>query len=59
MGQACGRSSDEALDLVITNAVVIDWTGIYKVTRRFRGRIRTLIGLCRRTSALNAASSQA
>ena len=34
MGQACGRSSAEALDLVITNVVIIDWTGIYKVRQR-------------------------
>jgi len=30
MGQAAGRSDKECLDLVITNAVIIDWTGIYK-----------------------------
>jgi len=30
MGQATNRSSDEALDLVITNALIIDWSGIYK-----------------------------
>src|SRR6186997_2037894 len=30
MGQAAGVSEDRALDLVITNALVIDWTGIYK-----------------------------
>lgn len=30
MGQASGRPSSEVLDLVITNAVVIDWSGIYK-----------------------------
>ncbi|KAF8532646.1 urease [Trichophaea hybrida] len=30
MGQASGRSDDECLDLVITNAVIVDWTGIYK-----------------------------
>lgn len=35
MGQASGRSSAEALDLVITNAVIVDWTGIYKVMRSF------------------------
>lgn len=44
MGQASGRTSEEALDLVITNAVIIDWTGIYKVTRRFCGFVRPLIG---------------
>lgn len=30
MGQAAGRSDAETLDLVITNALVVDWTGIYK-----------------------------
>jgi urease subunit alpha len=30
MGQAAGVSEERALDLVITNALVIDWTGIYK-----------------------------
>jgi urease subunit alpha len=30
MGQASGVSEDEALDCVITNATVIDWTGIFK-----------------------------
>jgi len=30
MGQATNRSAREALDLVITNAVIVDWTGIYK-----------------------------
>ncbi|TPX58171.1 urease [Powellomyces hirtus] len=30
MGQATGVSDQDALDLVITNAVIIDWSGIYK-----------------------------
>jgi urease len=30
MGQASGRSDTECLDMVITNAVVVDYTGIYK-----------------------------
>jgi urease subunit alpha len=30
MGQAAGVTDDRALDLVITNALIIDWTGIYK-----------------------------
>lgn len=30
MGQATNRSSSETLDLVITNALVVDWSGIYK-----------------------------
>ena len=30
MGQAAGVGDDDALDAVITNALVIDWSGIYK-----------------------------
>ncbi|KAF3921568.1 Urease [Arthrobotrys entomopaga] len=30
MGQASGRGDDECLDLVITNALVVDYAGIYK-----------------------------
>ncbi|KAK3061905.1 Urease, partial [Coniosporium uncinatum] len=30
IGVATGRGDDECLDLVITNALVIDWSGIYK-----------------------------
>ena len=30
MGQASGRSDEEVLDLVVTNALIVDWTGIYK-----------------------------
>ncbi|KAL1954602.1 hypothetical protein VTO42DRAFT_897 [Malbranchea cinnamomea] len=30
MSQATGRSSADSLDTVITNALIIDWTGIYK-----------------------------
>src|ERR671914_2952011 len=40
MGQAAGVSEDRALDLVITNALIIDWTGIYKADVGVkRGRI--------------------
>jgi len=30
MGQASGVAEERALDLVITNALIVDWTGIYK-----------------------------
>src|SRR6516162_10642135 len=40
MGQATGVSEDDALDCVITNALVVDWTGIYKADIGIkRGRI--------------------
>lgn len=31
MGQAGGVKDDEALDMVITNCLIVDWSGIYKV----------------------------
>ena len=51
MGQATGLPDSETLDLVITNALIIDWSGIYKVrvlpceterrsTSSFAGRYR-------------------
>ena len=30
MGQAAGIAAKDALDVVITNALIVDWTGIYK-----------------------------
>src|SRR5438132_9129637 len=30
MGQATGVSEADALDVVITNALIVDWTGVYK-----------------------------
>jgi urease subunit alpha len=30
MGQAAGVADDDALDVVLTNALIVDWTGIYK-----------------------------
>ena len=30
MGQAAGVGDADALDCVITNALIVDWTGIYK-----------------------------
>ncbi|OJH42470.1 urease subunit alpha [Cystobacter ferrugineus] len=41
MGQQVGASNAEALDCVITNALIIDWTGIYKADIGIKaGRIR-------------------
>lgn len=34
MGQATGLPDSETLDLVITNALIIDWNGIYKASRQ-------------------------
>lgn len=32
MGQATGLPDEETLDLVLTNALIVDWSGIYKVS---------------------------
>ena len=37
MGQATNRSSNETLNLVITNALIVDWSGIYKVSGNLYG----------------------
>ncbi|MCA9545273.1 MAG: amidohydrolase family protein, partial [Myxococcales bacterium] len=37
MGQATGVDADVALDLVITNALIVDWTGIYKADVGIKG----------------------
>jgi urease subunit alpha len=40
MGQAAGVGAADALDVVVTNATIIDWTGIYKADIGIkRGRI--------------------
>ncbi|KAI0768097.1 urease [Trametes elegans] len=43
MGQATNRPASETLDLVITNALIVDWTGIYKAC--FRPRCHADIGV--------------
>ena len=41
MGQAAGVSARDALDCVITNALIVDWTGVYKADIGIKdGRIR-------------------
>ncbi len=37
MGQAAGASQDSALDLLITNALIVDYTGIYKADIGIKG----------------------
>src|SRR5207248_1806902 len=37
MGQATGVSEHDALDVVITNALILDWTGIYKADVGIKG----------------------
>ncbi|OCH95434.1 urease [Obba rivulosa] len=44
MGQATGRTSAATLDLVITNALIVDWSGIYKADIGVRNGIIIGIG---------------
>jgi len=43
MGQAAGVSAADALDVVITNVLIVDWTGIYKADLGIKhGRIAAI-----------------
>ena len=44
MGQAAGVADRDALDLVVTNALVIDWSGIYKADLGVKGGLIVGIG---------------
>ena len=44
MGQASGYNADEVLDTVITNAIIIDYTSIYKADVGIKGHIISAIG---------------
>ncbi|KAK0656572.1 hypothetical protein B0T16DRAFT_366055 [Cercophora newfieldiana] len=44
MGQATGRSDKDTLDMVVTNALVVDYTGIYKADIGVKGGFIVGIG---------------
>lgn len=44
IGQASGRSDEECLDLVITNALIVDWSGIFKADIGVKGGFIVGIG---------------
>ncbi|MEM9420722.1 MAG: urease subunit alpha, partial [Planctomycetota bacterium] len=44
MGQRAGGDPDEALDYVITNALIVDYTGIYKADVGIKAGMITGIG---------------
>jgi urease len=44
MGQATGRSDSESLDMVVTNALIVDWTGIYKADIGVKNGLIVAIG---------------
>ncbi|GAA5875111.1 hypothetical protein JCM8547_005416 [Rhodosporidiobolus lusitaniae] len=44
MGQATGKGDGETLDLIVTNALVVDWSGIYKADIGIKNHLITAIG---------------
>jgi urease subunit alpha len=44
MGQAAGIGDSDALDCVVTNALIVDWTGIYKADVGFKAGLISGIG---------------
>ena len=44
MGQSTGLSTDQQLDVVLTNALIVDYTGIYKADIGIKGTLIVGIG---------------
>lgn len=57
MGQASGYPSSSCLETVITNAVIIDYTGIYKADIGIKGGIITGIGKAGNPDIMNGVHS--
>ncbi|KDP26772.1 hypothetical protein JCGZ_17930 [Jatropha curcas] len=53
MGQSCGDQPVDYLDTVITNAVIIDYSGIYKADIGIRGGIIAAIGKAGNPDTMN------
>ncbi|ROT43614.1 urease [Sodiomyces alkalinus F11] len=56
MGQASGRRDEESLDLVISNALILDWTGIYKADIGVKDGIIVGIGRAGNPDVMNGVS---
>ena len=57
MGQATGRSNHETLDTVITNALIVDWTGIYKADIGIKNGFITAIGKAGNPDVMNGVTA--
>ncbi|GKA98860.1 amidohydrolase 1, partial [Tanacetum coccineum] len=57
MGQASGYSASDCLDTVITNALIIDYTGIFKADIGIKGGCISAIGKVGNPDAMNGAFS--
>ncbi|CAL5203705.1 unnamed protein product [Lathyrus oleraceus] len=53
MGQSCGHSPDHSLDTVVTNAVIIDYTGIYKADIGIKDGLIASIGKAGNPDVMN------
>ncbi|WJX39541.1 Urease, variant 3 [Trifolium repens] len=53
MGQSCGHHPDRSLDTVITNAVIIDYTGIYKADIGIKDGLIASIGKAGNPDVMN------
>ena len=53
MGQSCGHQPVDSLDTVITNAVIIDYSGIYKADIGIRGGLIAAIGKAGNPDVMN------
>ncbi|KAJ9563946.1 hypothetical protein OSB04_009106 [Centaurea solstitialis] len=56
MGQASGYSASDCLDTVITNALIIDYTGIYKADIGIKGGFISSIGKAGNPDVMNGVS---
>lgn len=56
MGQASGYSASDCLDTVITNALIIDYTGIFKADIGIKGGCISSIGKAGNPDAMNGVS---
>lgn len=56
MGQACGYQSCDCLDTVITNAVIVDYTGIFKADIGIRDGYITSLGKAGNPDVMNGVS---
>ncbi|KAM6589578.1 hypothetical protein CsatA_012183 [Cannabis sativa] len=56
MGQSCGHITAESLDTVITNALVIDYSGIYKADIGIKGGLIVSIGKAGNPDVMNGVS---
>jgi urease subunit alpha len=58
MGQAAGVGDQDALDCVITNALIVDWTGIYKADVGIKAGVIAGIGKAGNPDVMAGVSAQ-